>query len=147
MNLYAYVGGNPVTLVDPSGLSPTEGARLSQAQIVQFQKDAFDIAIGFAAPISKVGSLVGRVVAKDGAEIFGFTRHGIDRVIGDGGKRAGTKPEAILDALKNPTKVKEGIDSQGRPFKFYQGENARVVVNPETGKVVSTNPLSGAGAN
>jgi hypothetical protein len=68
-------------------------------------------------------------------------------VIGDGAQRAGTKPAAIVDALRNPTKVKEGVDNLGRPFKVYTGENARVVVNPETGRIISTNPLSGAGAH
>jgi hypothetical protein len=62
-------------------------------------------------------------------------------------KRAGTKPEAILDALKSPKKITEGTDSLGRPFKIYAGENARVVVNPNTGKIISVNPLSRAGAN
>jgi hypothetical protein len=50
-----------------------------------------------------------------------------------------------IDTVNNS--LKEGADSAGRPFKIYQGENARVVVNPESGKIVSTNPLSGAGAN
>ncbi len=48
--------------------------------------------------------------------ITGLTRHGVDRVIGDGAKRAGTKPDAILDAVRNPTKITEGVDSLGRPF-------------------------------
>jgi hypothetical protein len=43
--------------------------------------------------------------------------------------------------------VTEGVDDFGRPFKIYQGTDARVVINPQTGKVVSTNPLSGAGAH
>ena len=43
-------------------------------------------------------------------------------MIGDGGKRGGTRPEAILDELRDPRKIKEGVDSQGRPFKVYQGE-------------------------
>jgi hypothetical protein len=87
------------------------------------------------------------IVARDGTKITGFTTHGVDRAIGDGVKRAGTKPDAILDALRNPGKIKEGVDNQGRPFKVYTGENARVVINPETGKVVSTNPLSREGAH
>jgi len=87
------------------------------------------------------------IVAKDGTKITGFTTHGVDRAIGDGAKRAGTTPDAILDAVKNPSKIKEGVDSQGRPFKVYTGDNARVVINPETGKVVSTNPLSREGAH
>ena len=87
------------------------------------------------------------IVAKDGTAIVGFTKHGVDRAIGDGAKRAGTKPEAILDAVKNPTKTKEGVDVLGRPFKIYTGENARVVINPDTGRIVSTNPLSRGGAH
>lgn len=87
------------------------------------------------------------IVASDGTAISGFTRHGIDRVIGDGAKWAGVKPQALLDALKNPNKITEGVDDLGRPFKVYTGNDARVVVNPETGQIVSVNPLSGAGAN
>jgi hypothetical protein len=73
-----------------------------------------------------------------------MTRHGINRAIGDA-SRAGVKPQALLDALKNPLKVLEGIDHQGRPFQVFHGESARVVVNPSTGNVVSVNPLSAAG--
>jgi RHS repeat-associated protein len=87
------------------------------------------------------------IVAKDGTKITGLVKHGVNRAIGDGAKRAGTRPEAILDALKNPTTIKEGVDKLGRPFKIFEGTNARVVVNPQTGKIVSTNPLSGAGAH
>jgi RHS repeat-associated protein len=87
------------------------------------------------------------IVAKDGTKITGLTKHGVNRAIGDGAERASTRPEAILDALKNPITIKEGVDKLGRPFKIFQGTNARVVVNPQTGKIVSTNPLSGAGAH
>jgi RHS repeat-associated protein len=92
------------------------------------------------------------IVAADGTKITGFTEHGVDRAIGDApkgtaGARAGTKPQAILDALKNPKSIRSGVDSQGRPFKVFTGQDARVVVNPSSGKVVSVNPLSGAGAH
>ncbi|MBW7876446.1 MAG: RHS repeat-associated core domain-containing protein, partial [Candidatus Cloacimonetes bacterium] len=83
-----------------------------------------------------------KIVAQDGTTITGFTKHGINRVIGDNTKRAGTNPTAILDALKNPLKIKQGLDPQQRPFKIYTGKSGRVIINPETGKVVSTNPLS-----
>jgi RHS repeat-associated protein len=86
------------------------------------------------------------IVASNGTKITGLTRHGVQRAIGDGAERAGTRPQAILDALKNPKKIVDGIDSQGRPFQIFTGADARVVVNPQTGKIVSINPLSGAGA-
>jgi RHS repeat-associated protein len=89
----------------------------------------------------------GGIVAQNGTRITGFTSHGIDRVIGDTAKRAGTKPQAILDALKNPKSIKSGVDNLGRPFEIFTGQNARVVVNPQTGQIVSVNPLSGAGAH
>jgi len=87
-----------------------------------------------------------KLKAQDNTEISGFTKHGVNRAIGDAGKRAGTQPKSILDAVKNPTKIQEGVDSSGRPFKIYTGEEARVIVNPKTGKIISTNPLSGSGA-
>lgn len=61
--------------------------------------------------------------------------------------RPGVRPQAILDALKNPINVVKGVDLRGRAYEIFTGKNARVVVNPETGKIVSTNPLSAAGAH
>ncbi|MBZ5579778.1 MAG: hypothetical protein LAP40_24745 [Acidobacteriia bacterium] len=89
----------------------------------------------------------GGIVAQNGTRINGFTSHGIDRVIGDSAKRAGTRPEAILDALRNPKKIVSGVDQQGRPFQVFTGKDARVIVNPQTGNIVSVNPESGAGAH
>jgi hypothetical protein len=140
-------GGNPITLVDPSGLSPTEGARISQAQIVQFQQEALDIAIGFALPTSKVGNLLNGlakgIVAKTGLKVEGFTGHGVDRAIGNGSDRAGVSPQGILDALKNPLKIGDvKIDQLGRQSQRFIGEMGEVVVNPQTGKIISVNPTS-----
>jgi hypothetical protein len=87
------------------------------------------------------------IVASNGTKITGLMKHGIHRVIGDTAERAGTRPQAILDALKNPKKILGGVDSQGRPFQIFTGADARVVVNPQTGKIVSVNPLSRAGAH
>jgi len=87
------------------------------------------------------------IIAKNGVVVRGFTWHGVHRVVGDMAKRVGVKPKAILDALKNPVKWKEGVDDKGRPFQVFTGKDARVVINPETGQIVSMNPLSGAGAN
>ncbi len=106
---------------------------------------------------SHVGSVLGAemgimpmagfsIEAANGSIVAGFTKHGINRAIGDAAERAGTKPEAILDALKNPQKIVSGVDAQGRPFQIFTGQNARVVMNPQTGNIVSVNPLSAAGA-
>ena len=86
------------------------------------------------------------IVASNGTRITGLTRHGVNRAIGDAAERAGTRPQAILDALKNPKQIVEGVDSQGRPFQIFHGTDARVIVNPQTGQIVSTNPLSVSGA-
>jgi hypothetical protein len=87
------------------------------------------------------------IVAKGGTRVTGFTEHGMLRAIGNGAERAGTTPQAILNALKNPVKVVSGIDGQGRPFEIFTGQSARVVVNPLSGKIIAVNPLSGAGAH
>jgi hypothetical protein len=89
--------------------------------------------------LAAVGLTVG------GVKISGYTQHGVNRAIGDDQGRAGTSPESILDAVRNPTKVVNGVDNQGRPYTIYYGKNARVVLNPTTGKVISVNPLNGTG--
>jgi hypothetical protein len=91
------------------------------------------------------------IVARNGTIVRGLTKHGIDRVVGGvaagGGVRAGVRPAALLDALKNPKSIKSGVDELGRPFQVFSDTSARVVVNPSTGRVVSVNPLSAAGAH
>jgi hypothetical protein len=87
------------------------------------------------------------IVAANGTKITGFTGHAVDRAIGDGAKRAGVSPQAILDALKNPLKIGEvRIDNLGRQSQRFIGPNAEVVVNPQTGKIVSINPTSSSKA-
>jgi len=54
---------------------------------------------------------------------------------------------AILDAVKNPLNVKDVVkDALGRLSQRYIGREAEVVLNPETGQVISVNPTSSAKA-
>lgn len=53
----------------------------------------------------------------------------------------------ILDALKNPLKIKDiKIDEMGRQSQRFIGKNAEVVVNPHNGKIITVNPTSSAKA-
>lgn len=85
------------------------------------------------------------IVAQNGTRVTGYTGHGINRAIGDGATRAGVSPKALLSALKNPKTIKVGVDPQGRPFQTFVGSQAKVVVNPSTGQIVSMNPLGRGG--
>jgi RHS repeat-associated protein len=215
INLYGFVGNNPVNFVDPYGdawynpwswglgtglgnwlYSPgaarAQGVMALNAQLAannttlpQFQVDhptwngngnltagnmqaaqaganlggaALEGEMNFYAAVLP-GGIVGKeaeealqasrtaIECKNGTKVNGFTGHGVDRAIGNAAERAGTTPEAILDALKNPLRIVSGVDSQGRPYQIFTGQDARVVINPQTGNVVSVNPLSGAGAS
>jgi hypothetical protein len=98
-----------------------------------------------AAAMSLPGIRPVGILTKSGTVVTKYLTHGVDRAIGDTYKRAGTRPAAILDALKSPLSVKSGIDEVGRPFEVYRGKDARVVVNPQEGSIVSVNPLSRRG--
>ncbi len=145
---------SPVDEVSVGALALEAGAaavaRLKIAgRIGGFLKKLFGKADGGAGKVDEVveATDVAGIVAANGTEITGVTRHGMHRAIGNGTGRAGTNPQALLDALRSPNRVVDGVDSQGRPFQVFHGDNARVVVNPETGNIVSMNPLSRAGTN
>ncbi len=66
--------------------------------------------------------------------------------IGDFSRR-GVNPGAILDGLKNPLKVNNVvIDHLGRPSQRFIGQFGEVVVNPQTGRIISVNPTSSSKA-
>ena len=73
---------------------------------------------------------------KQVAGIVGFTRHGMNRAI-----ERGVKPRAILDALKRPLKIGPRKVVNGLPSVRYFGRYAEVVVNPDTFRIVSVNPM------
>jgi hypothetical protein len=139
-----YAAGSVLGLFGPGKVV---GAAKAAKGALEAGRAALTARRGVGAAKAGEGAARSTFLASDGTEIVGFTRHGINRAIGDGAKRAGTRPEAILDAIKNPTKITEGVDDLGRPFKVYRGGDARVVINPETGRIVSVNPRSVVGAN
>ncbi len=111
LNLYAYVGGNPLLLVDPSGL----GAELGGVSRGQIRQDAFDIAINVSGvgAVRKVSKSVEFVTKKVGNNLFGKGgflnrgqnfRVGIGRSGGDSafrvaGKSLGNIPLPIRNVL------------------------------------------------
>ncbi|WP_199141767.1 hypothetical protein [Pedobacter sp. ASV12] len=59
----------------------------------------------------------------------------------------GVKPSAILDALKKPLKTGSIVTDQlGRQSQRFIGQFGEVVVNPQTGKILSVNPTSSSKA-
>ncbi len=84
------------------------------------------------------------IIAKNGVKVERFTKHGIHRAIGDF-KRVGVKPEGILDALKKPLKICDiKTNNKGLRSQRFIGRFGEVVVNPDTGGIVSVNPIDSA---
>ena len=107
--------------------------------------------LGWGGRAFQIATYDVEVTAANGARITGFTEHGWSRAAGEGtagvpGVRAGVKKEAILDALKNPKSIKSGPEKLGHSYEVSNGNDARVVVNPQSGEIVSVNPTSSAGA-
>jgi hypothetical protein len=97
--------------------------------------------IGGTVPIAGVGRIV-KIVAANDIIVQGFTWHAVRRAI-----QRGVKPKAILDALKNPLKIGEVvIDDLGRASQRLIGRSAEVVINPNTGRIISVNPTSSSKA-
>lgn len=72
----------------------------------------------------------------DNLSVNGISMHVAERAI----QRGGTV-ESLTDAMVNPLEITAiKYDSDGHPSKQYRGAVSTVVVNPDTGNVISTNP-------
>ncbi len=101
---------------------------------------------GQAAKAIGTNAAKGGIEAANGLKITGFTGHGVDRAIGSFG-RSGVKPDAIFNALKNPLKINNVVTDQfGRQSQRFIGQFGEVVINPQTGKIISVNPTSSSKA-
>ena len=86
------------------------------------------------------------ITVANGLKVNGFAGHAVNRAIGSAG-RAVVKPSAMLDALKNPLKIKNVvIDQLGRQSQRFIGQFGEVVINPQTGRIISVNPTSSSKA-
>jgi len=63
---------------------------------------------------------------------LGFTKHAIERVI-----ERGISPQSILDTLRSPLKVGPILTKAGRPEQKIVGKTAVIIINPETGQVIT----------
>jgi len=90
---------------------------------------------GFSATRASVAS---RQTSPIAGRITGYTRHGINQAISREG--VGVSPEAILDAVRNPT----GVIQQADGALQYVGKDATVILNKD-GKVITTYARSSKG--
>lgn len=78
------------------------------------------------------------VAAKSNRSLIGLTKHGLNQKI-----NRKVRSTDVLDALKRPLDVNRvKLDNLGRPSQRFVGPKAEVVMNPNTGKIISVNPTS-----
>ena len=119
-----------------AAMGPAENASMAIGEMQgQNAGNAAQVAAG-PAGAAKAGTTV---VAKTSQSVIqGFTKHGVNQAI-----NRGVKPGAMLDAVKNPLKVGPvQVNNAGLQSQRFTGGQASVVVNPQSGKVVTVNPTS-----
>lgn len=78
------------------------------------------------------------IAAKGNRSLIGLTKHGLNQKI-----NRKVRSTDVLDALKRPLDVNRvKLDNLGRPSQRFVGPKAEVVMNPNTGKIISVNPTS-----
>lgn len=141
---YLYCLNNPINATDPSGeflgmlFGSGWGSKMRASSMAMGGRAmAFAGRIYVAAYIRavQINMLIYGISTGNNAlsrlPITGYTRHGINSAISHDG--VGVSPQAILNAVANPTQVIQQADGT---FK-YIGENAVVILN-QFGQVITT---------
>lgn len=121
-NLYGYVQNDPINRVDPYGLS--------DAGMISYEGRVF-IPYGTTPVLSITYDSQGNLyqdgvpieITRGEIPIGGFTRHALNQAISR--DCVGVADRAILDAVKNPTKIVE----QAEGAMKYIGKDATVILN------------------
>jgi len=152
-NPYAYAGNDPINRADPSGLwwgpfsvdnihkdwdNCNYGTAIAKGAVVAVGTGAAAAGAVYlgAVAVGAVGveAAVGGTLI--GGKITGYTNHGLMEAIGrDGGR--GVNPNAMLNAIRNPSEVINQVDKLGRVSTLYKGDSATVVLN-ELGEIITT---------
>lgn len=114
----AGIGGGRVFCLWPR--SPGPGGVVRGAAIGAVAAVGLGGAVRFGAATlarSTLGRAVGRIIT-------GYTKEARRRLID-----RGVRPQWVLDAVRNPTKIVSKVDKLGRQSYQYIGKNATVVLN------------------
>ena len=136
---------------DSSSIGRKDQSSLDNAQNTQEEGEPLELAGRRLGPQKTIMCPAGDCVGGGGGasvRVNGFTSHGVNRAIGNGADRKGVPPASIRDTLKKPLKINEvKTDHLGRPSQRIIGKESEVVINPNSGKIISVNPTSSKKAN
>ena len=141
-DFYAYVQNAPLGATDPLGLQQLLVQAGNIRQFNRTMRQDLDFlpgqALDFLFPVEPKGiasqwsgNLLICPAVTGGGQITGYTRHGLNQAISR--DEVGVSTQAILDAVRNPTRVIE----QANGAVQYIGQNATVILN-RAGEVITT---------
>ncbi len=120
LNVYEYVWGDPVNLVDPEGDTPETPSPGGTAGMLN-PKAAREV----AETLKMLGKATGGGRTRVAGKISGYTKHAINQAISREGK--GVAAKVILQTVRNPKAWKEMADGTIR----YYGKFAEVRMRPD----------------
>ena len=84
--------------------------------------------------------LVGQITSV-GTKITGRSKHFISRVFGSvSQRRSGVQVDTVLETVKNPERVDPIQQNEKGNSQRYIGDNCVVIINPDKGMLIQTNP-------
>lgn len=97
----------------------------------------------YQSTFNEINEKVIGLISKNGLEIKNNSKHFTARVIGSiEERRSGVSIKDVINILSNADEFIEQSRKNGRSIKYLKKGIGTVSVNPDTGKLIQTNPLS-----